>query len=44
MLGIIAAILAVVIVSMIVGTIWAHGITSTTREEIEYFKKTDETE
>jgi hypothetical protein len=44
LLGIIAAILAGVVVAIIIGSIWAQGISSTTWEEIEYFKKTDETE
>lgn len=44
MLGIIAAVLAGVVVIVAIGSIWAHGISSTTWEEIEYFKKTDETE
>ena len=44
MLGIIAAILAGAVVIVAIGSIWAHDISSTTWEEIEYFKKTDETE
>lgn len=44
MLCIIAASLADIIIIVVVGSIWAHGISSTTWEEIDYLKRTGETE
>ena len=43
MLGVMATILAALVIAIIAGAIWADGADSTTWEEIEYFKN-DETE